>query len=163
MPLYVCTHTHTQCFEQSKHSINELILLCLFWYRNMLGKMTNCSQLSLSYPLLLRQERSRQGTTMKRMTQLLRKTGCHKNCIEPTRSEMAEYFTSRGPRASLYAHCNALAYAKWHTHWHHDSLEANSERPKSWWCPNSWKSLPLPRNSWNNPLVSLWNYLAHKN
>ena len=42
--------------------------------------------------------------------------------------------------------------------------EGNYHRSKSGWWPNSWKSLPLLWNSWNNPpFISLWNYPAHKN
>ena len=44
-------------------------------------------------------------------------------------------------------------HANWLTHGHHDSSEVNHKRPKSGWWPISWKSPPLPRNSWikNNP------------
>ena len=63
---------------------------------------------------------------------------------------MAEGLTSSRPWASLFTHCYSLASEQ-------DTLavpcqsEANHERPKSGWWPNSWKSLPLPQNIWNNP------------
>ena len=68
------------------------------------------------------------------------------NWLEPTRSKMAEDLTYSWPWASLYAHCNTIAYAKQHTHRCHDSSEAK----RGWW-PNSWRSPPLPQNIWNNP------------
>ena len=72
------------------------------------------------------------------------------NWLEPIRPKMAEDWISSGPWASLYAHCDTSA-TKWHAHQHHDSSEANQKWPKSGRWPNSWKSLPLPQNSWNNP------------
>lgn len=42
----------------------------------------------------VRQEGRGQGTTIKRMMQPLRKTGYHKNQLEPTRSKMVEALTS---------------------------------------------------------------------
>ena len=77
--------------------------------------------------------------------------GYDKNWLEPTKPKMVEDSTFSGPWASLYAHCNILAYAKWQTHRCHDSSKANHKRPKSGWRPNSQKSPPLPQNSWNNP------------
>ena len=71
--------------------------------------------------------------------------------LEPTRSKILEDSTPGRPWASLYTHCNGLPYAKWHPHRNDDSSEADHKRPKSGWWPNSWKSLPLPQNSWNNP------------
>ena len=41
--------------------------------------------------------------------------------------------------------------AEWHTQRRHDSSKVGHQRPKTGWWPNSWKSLPLPRNIWNNP------------
>ena len=40
---------------------------------------------------------------------------------------------------------------KWHTHRCHDSSNVDHKRPKNGQWPNSWKSLPLSQNSWNNP------------
>ena len=82
---------------------------------------------------------------------------------------MVEDLTSNGPWVSLYAHCNTLAKAKWHTHQHnhthththqgHQSSEANHQRPKSGWWPSSRKSPPLPQIvGIILPLISLWNY-----
>lgn len=44
------------------------------------------------------------------------------------------------------------------THRHHDSSKADHKRSESGWGPNSWKSLPLLQNSWNNHShsTSLW-------
>ena len=70
------------------------------------------------------------------------------NRSEPNWPKMAKDSTSSRPWASLYAHYNTLAYAKWHTQQHHDSSKANH---KSGHLPNSWKSPPLPQNSWDNP------------
>ena len=44
-------------------------------------------------------------------------------------------------------------WAKWLAQRHHDSSKAGHKGPKSGQWPNSWKSLPLPQNSWNNPLT----------
>ena len=52
---------------------------------------------------------------------------------------------------SNWTELSTLAYAKWHTHQHHHSSEADHQRQNSGQWPNSWKNLPLPRNSWNNP------------
>ena len=56
----------------------------------------------------VRQEGRGQGTTIKRMMQPLRKTGYHKNQLEPTRSKMVEALTSSKSWASSYVHCNTL-------------------------------------------------------
>ena len=71
------------------------------------------------------------------------------NWSESTRSKMAEELTSNRPQTSVHTHCNTEACAKWHRC--HDSSQINHKRPKSEWWPNSWKSLPFPQNSWNNP------------
>ena len=44
-------------------------------------------------------------------------------------------------------------WAKWLAQRHHDSSKAGHKGPKSGQWPNSWKSLPLPQNSWNNLLT----------
>ena len=77
--------------------------------------------------------------------------GYNINCLVPARSKMVEESTSSGPSTSLYAHCNILAYAKWHTHQCHDNSKADHKRPKSGQWTNSWKSPLLPQNTWNNP------------
>lgn len=74
---------------------------------------------------------------------------------------MVESATACRPWASLCTHCNILPYAKRHAHRRHDSSAADHKRPKSGQRPSSWKSLPLPQNSWNS-LVSIWNYPASK-
>ena len=71
--------------------------------------------------------------------------------FEWIRPQMLEGLTFSRTWASLYTHCNTLA--QWHTHRHHDSPEADHKRPKSEQWPSSWKPLPLPRNSWNNPSI----------
>ena len=41
------------------------------------------------------------------------------------------------------------------------TVPKHCQKAKEW---NSWKSPPLPQNSWGNlPLVSIWNYPAYKN
>ena len=49
----------------------------------------------------------------------------YKNWLELTRSKVAEESSSSTPWASLYAHYNTLAYAKWHTPQHHDWYQTN--------------------------------------
>ena len=44
-------------------------------------------------------------------------------------------------------------WAKWLAQRHHDSSKAGHKGPKSGQWPNSWKPLPLPQNSWNNPIT----------
>ena len=64
---------------------------------------------STSHQMLgVRQEGRGQGTTIKRMMQPLRRTGYHKNQLEPTRSKMVEDLTSSKSWASSYVHCNTL-------------------------------------------------------
>ena len=58
----------------------------------------------LVYILVMRQEGRGQNTTVKRMTQPLRKTGYDKNWLEPTRPKMLEDLISSSPWISLYAH-----------------------------------------------------------
>ena len=68
------------------------------------------------------------------------------------RPKVAENSTSSRPWASLYTHCNILAYAKWHAHRCHDSSKADYEKlTKNEQWLNSWKSQPSSKNSWNNP------------
>ena len=68
------------------------------------------------------------------------------------RPKVAENSTSSRPWASLYTHCNILAYAKWHAHRCHDSSKADYEKlTKNEQWLNSWKSQPSSQNSWNNP------------
>ena len=69
------------------------------------------------------------------------------------RSEMAEDSISSGPWASLYVHCNTLAYVKWHTHMCHDSYEANHKRPERWVAAQFLRIPTLPQNRWNNPPI----------
>ena len=64
---------------------------------------------------------TRQGSTIKRMTQPLR--------MWPSRPKVVEDSTSGGPWASWYAHCSTLA--EWHVLGCHDSAEADHTRAKS--------------------------------
>lgn len=50
----------------------------------------------------------------------------------------------------MRARCNILADAKGHAHRRQDSSKAEHKTPKCRGVPNSWKSLPLPQNSWSN-------------
>ena len=77
-------------------------------------------------------------TTFKRMTQPLK---IQHKLLRPTRSKMAEDSSSSRPWTLSHAHYNTSV--KWHTHRHHDKLEANHKSSKSEWCPNPWKSPPL--------------------
>lgn len=72
-----------------------------------------------------------------------------------------ESSTACRPWALLCTYCNILPYATWYAHRLHDSSAADHKRPRSGQRPSSWKSLPLPQNSWNN-LVSICNYPASK-
>lgn len=84
------------------------------------------------------------------------------NWLELTRSKMAEDSTPSGPWASLHAHCNTLA-ARWHTHRHHDSSQPDCKRPKSRWDPVPRNPCRFPKRvGITLPLVSKWNYPAHK-
>ena len=57
-------------------------------------------------------------------------------------------------RLSGWAHTRTVhQWAKWLAQRHHDSSKAGHKRPKSGQWPNSWKSLPLPQDSWNNPIT----------
>ena len=47
------------------------------------------------------------------------------NLIQPTRPKMAEDVIPCRPWASLYAHCNTLAYDEGHAQQRHDSSEAD--------------------------------------
>ena len=68
----------------------------------------------------VRQEGKGQRTPIKKMTQPLGRIEYHRNQLEPTSPKMAETSTPNGPWASFCAHCNTLAYAKWHAHRHPD-------------------------------------------
>ena len=69
----------------------------------------------------MRQERRGQGTPVQRMTQPSGRIEHHRNQLEPTSPTMAETSAPSRPWASFCAHCNALAYAKWHAHRHLDT------------------------------------------
>ena len=68
--------------------------------------------------------------------------------LEPNGSKIASKLTSTRPWASVYAHCNTSA-SYMTAHRHHEG--SNHQRSKCGWWPNSWKSLPLPQNSLNDP------------
>ena len=87
--------------------------------------------------------------------------GCDKPWVGSARSLMVDDLTFSRPWASLYPHCNTL-HAKWHAHKHHDC--SRPKGPKSGRWPNFWKPHPSPEIvRIILPLISLWNYPAHKN
>ena len=93
----------------------------------------------------MRQKGRGQGTTIKRMTQSLRRTGYNKNQLEHTRPRMVKGLTTSRPWASLYTYCNTLAYAKCHAHRCHDSSKVDLDRPKRGWCPNPGNPHPFSK------------------
>ena len=112
----------------------------------------------------MRQEGNGQGTTIKRMTEPWR-AGYHKHWLEPRRPKrVGRRLSSERPSASLHTHWNTLACAKWHTYRHGDSSEGALKG-------QTVDGTPVPRNICHFskivriflPLLSLWNYSAHKN
>ena len=77
--------------------------------------------------------------------------GHDKNWLESPRSKMVKYSTSSGLQASLYTHCNILAYAKWYPHRIHDSSEVNHGRPKSGQWAQFLEFSTFFQKSWNDP------------
>ena len=75
------------------------------------------------------------------------------NWLESNGSKMASKWTSTRPWSSGLQYTSIVTHqqAKWHAQRCPDSSKTNPQRPKSRWWPNSWKSLPLPQHSWNNP------------
>ena len=71
--------------------------------------------------------------------------------VRANEAQDARWLTFSKFRALFYAHCNALAYARWHTRRPQGGSESDHERPKRGQWSSSWKSPPLPWNSWNNP------------
>ena len=91
----------------------------------------------------MKQEGRGQGTTSERTTQ---PRAQHK------RDQMGPRTRTSQLDEILMLSTSSSLQAKRHTQRRHDSFKANHQRPKSARWPDPWKTLPLPHNSWNNPL-----------